>query len=100
MPMISRTPPGIALNSRFVVWVFAVTAVALACASCGHSPPVLVAFRTEQQAQQHCPGDTVVWLDIQNAAYYLKGHGSYGGTPGGRYACQGEADAAGLHEIK
>jgi hypothetical protein len=100
MPIMNGTPPGIALNSRFVVWMFAVIAVALACASCGHSPPVLVAFRTEQQAQQHCPGDTVVWLDIQNAAYYLKGHGSYGGTPTGRYACQGEADAAGLHEIK
>ena len=99
--MMNRTPPGIARGSRFVAWMFAVGAVALACASCGqHSPPVLVAFRTEQQAQQHCPGDTIVWLDIQNAAYYVKGHGSYGGTPGGRYACQGEADGAGLHEIK
>jgi hypothetical protein len=61
---------------------------------------LLVAFRTEQQAQQHCPGDTVVWLDIQNAAYYVKGQGSYGRTTTGRYACQSEADAAGLHEIK
>ena len=99
--MMNRTPLGIALRARVVLWAFAVIAVALACASCGHSPPVLVAFRTEQQAQQHCPGDTVVWLDIQNASYYLKGHGSYGETPPtGRYACQGEADAAGLHESK
>jgi hypothetical protein len=100
MPMMNRTLPGIALSSRFIVLTFAVIAVALACVSCGHSPPVLVAFRTEQQAKQHCPNDTVVWLDIENAAYYVKGHGSYGGTPTGRYACQGEADAAGLHEIK
>jgi hypothetical protein len=97
---MNRKPSGIALSSRFVVWVFVAAAVALASASCGHPPPLLVAFRTEQQAQQHCPGDTVVWLDIENAAYYLKGHGSYGGTATGRYACQGEADAAGLHEIK
>ena len=61
---------------------------------------MLVAFRTEQQAQEHCPGNPVVWLDIQNAAYYVKGQESYGRTPGGRYACQGEADAAGIHEMK
>ena len=62
--------------------------------------PVLVAFRTEQQAQQHCPGDTVVWLDVQNAAYYLKGHESYGQSTSGRNACQSEAHAAGMHERK
>jgi hypothetical protein len=98
--MMNGTPPAIAPSSRLLLWAFAVIAVALACASCAHSPPVLVAFRTEQQAQQHCPGDTVVWIDIQDAAYYLKGQGSYGRTPTGRYACQGEADAAGLHETK
>jgi hypothetical protein len=100
MPEMNGTPPGIARRSRFVVSAFAAIVVALQCASCSHAPPVLVAFRTEQQAQEHCPGDTIVWLDIQNAGYYLKGHGSYGGTPTGRYACQGAADAAGLHEIK
>ena len=93
MPMMNRIPSRIAS-------AFAVIAVSLGCASCGHSPPVLVAFRTEQQAQQHCPDDTVVWLDLQNAAYYLKGNGSYGRTTAGRYACQGEADAAGIHEMK
>jgi hypothetical protein len=103
MPMINWTLRDIASSACFarcLLLVFTVIAMGLACASCGHSPPVLVAFRTEQQAQQHCPGDTVVWLDIQNAAYYVKGHGSYGGAPGGRYACRGEADAAGLQEIK
>jgi hypothetical protein len=90
MPTMNKTPPRIAS-------AFAVIAVAAACT---HTAPVLVAFRTEQQAQQHCPGDTVVWLDVQNAAYYLKGQGSYGQTTGGRYACQSEADAAGMHEMK
>jgi hypothetical protein len=93
MLTMNRTPPHIAS-------AFTAIAIALVSASCGHPPPVLVAFRTEQQAQQHCPGDTVVWLDIENAAYYLKGNGSYGKTPTGRYACQGEADAAGIHESK
>jgi hypothetical protein len=93
MPTMNKTPPRIAS-------ALAVIAVAAACTSCGHSPPVLVAFRTEQQAQQHCPGDTVVWVDVQNAAYYLKGQGSYGQATGGRYACQSEADAAGMQEMK
>ena len=93
MPMMNRIPPRIAS-------AFTVIAVVLGCASCGHSPPVLVAFRTEQQAQQHCPDDTVVWLDVQNAAYYLKGHESYGQSTSGRNACQSEAHAAGMHEMK
>jgi hypothetical protein len=93
MLTMNRTPPHIASALTAIV-------IALASASCGHPPPVLVAFRTEQQAQEHCPGDTVVWLDLENAAYYLKGNGSYGKTPTGRYACQGEADAAGIHESK
>jgi hypothetical protein len=37
--------------------------LALSCAACGESPTVLTAFRTEAQAQTHCPKDIVVWLD-------------------------------------
>jgi hypothetical protein len=74
------------------------TAFALSCTACGHSSPsVLVAFRTEEQAQSHCPKDTVVWIDPQTALYYLKGNGSYGRSTVGRYACRGEADQAGMH---
>src|SRR5262245_828999 len=52
------------------------TAATLFCAACGgSSPTVLVAFRTEEQAQTHCPKDTVVWIDPQSATYYLKGRG-------------------------
>jgi len=73
------------------------TAIALSCASCGgSSPTVLIAFRTEEQAQAHCPKDAVVWIDPQNALYYLKGHGKYGAIAG-RYACRDEADKAGIH---
>src|SRR3984893_14837761 len=72
-------------------------AVALSCAACGESPTVLTAFRTEELAQTHCPKDIVVWLDSQSGLYYLKGHGSYGRSSAGRYACRTEADAAGMH---
>jgi hypothetical protein len=72
-------------------------ALALLCAACGQSPTVLTAFQTEQQAQTHCPKDIVVWLDTQSGLYYFKGHGSFGHSNAGRYACRGEADAAGMH---
>ena len=79
--------------------VVLVTAVALSCAACGHSPTVLTAFRTEEQAQAHCPGDAVIWVDPQRSAYYLKGQGSYGRGNAGSYACRKEADRAGMHEM-
>ncbi len=74
-------------------------AVALSCAACGQSPPVLTAFRTEQQAQGHCPSDTVVRLDPQSGMYQLKGHGTYGRSDAGRYACRGEAERAGIRAM-
>ena len=31
----------------------------------------MMMFKTEQQAQQHCPSDTVVWLNTTNATYHF-----------------------------
>src|ERR1700747_2029604 len=66
-------------------------ALVLSCAACGGSPTVLTAFPPEEQAQTHCPKDRVVWLDPQSGLYYFKGHGSYGRSNAGRYACRAEA---------
>ena len=74
-------------------------ALTLSCAACGQSPAVLTAFRTEEQAQAHCPKDTVVWVDPQSGIYYLKGQASYASSNAGRYACRGEADLAGMHGV-
>ena len=74
-------------------------ALVLSCAACGRSPTVLTVYRTEEQAQTHCPKDAVVWLDAQSGLYYLKGHGSYGSSTAGRYACRDEADSAGIHGV-
>lgn len=71
----------------------------LCCAECTRSPSTLIAFRTEQQAQEHCPNDVVVWVDPQTAAYYLKASASYGRVGVGRYACRGEAEDAGMRGI-
>jgi hypothetical protein len=60
---------------------------------------VLTAFRTEQQAQEHCPKDTVVWLDPQSGMFELKGHRSHGVFGAGRFACRGEAERSGMRAV-
>jgi hypothetical protein len=56
------------------------------------APPV---FSTEQAAQQHCPKDTVVWLNLPSGIYHFKGQRWYGHTKNGAFACKKEADQAG-----
>jgi hypothetical protein len=96
MPTISSALPKGDFMRNLVPGLVLITLV-LSCAACGGSPTVLTAFRTEEQAQTHCPKDIVVWLDPQSGLYYLKGHGSYGRSNAGRYACRAAADAAGIH---
>jgi hypothetical protein len=74
-------------------------ALALSCAACGQSREVLTAFRTEQQAQTHCPNDAVVWVNPQSGGYHLKGSALYGGAEGGRYACRGDAERVRMREM-
>ena len=51
----------------------------------------LTPFRTQEQAQRHCPGDTVVWLDFGKGKYYSKGQSLYGRGLNGSYVCREEA---------
>jgi hypothetical protein len=37
-------------------------------------------FQNEQAAQQHCPDDTVVWLNLPTGVYHFKGQRWYGNT--------------------
>jgi hypothetical protein len=55
----------------------------------------LATFPNEQQAQQHCPADTVVWVNRPSGIYHFKGERWYGSTRSGAYVCQREADRAG-----
>jgi hypothetical protein len=52
-------------------------------------------FNTEQQAQQHCPSDTVVWLNLPSGIYHFKGQRWYGRTKSGAFVCRKEADQVG-----
>lgn len=59
-----------------------------------------VMFGTERQAQQHCPKDTVVWLNAPTGIYHMQGMRWYGATKHGAYVCQKEADKAGDRETR
>jgi hypothetical protein len=51
----------------------------------------LTPFRYEGQAQRHCPGDKVVWLDFKKGVYYRKGQKLYGQGFDGSFVCANEA---------
>jgi hypothetical protein len=55
----------------------------------------LPTFPSEQQAKQHCPADSVVWLNLPSGVYHFKGQRWYGNTRSGAFVCQREADRAG-----
>lgn len=56
----------------------------------------LTPFRYEAQAQRHCPGDTVVWIDFRKEIYYLKRQRHYGQGSTGSFVCRREARASGF----
>jgi hypothetical protein len=66
----------------------------LVAPACAEAPP-LALFSTEQQAQTHCPADTVVWLNTPTGIYHFRGERWYGRTRHGAYVCEKEADHAG-----
>ncbi len=59
------------------------------------SAQTLILFSTEQLAQQHCPSDTVVWLNLPTGVYHFKGERWYGNTKSGAYVCEQDAEQAG-----
>ena len=52
-------------------------------------------FQTEQAAQDHCPSDTIVWVNAKSSVYHFKGQRWYGNTKEGAYECRKEADREG-----
>ena len=55
----------------------------------------LTPFRYESQAQRHCPGDAVVWLDFRKGRYYAKGQRQYASGFNGGFVCRSEAQSSG-----
>ena len=56
----------------------------------------IASFQTEKEAQEHCPGGLVVWLDLATKIYYYRGQQTYGSTKKGAYVCRDEAKSAGM----
>jgi hypothetical protein len=55
-------------------------------------------FSSEQAAKAHCPGDTVVWVNLGGSkAYHTSDNKYYGKTKHGAFMCQKEADQSGFH---
>jgi hypothetical protein len=54
-------------------------------------------FQFEQQAQRHCPDDSVVWTDAARHLYNVKGERWYGATKSGAYVCLRDVEKAGYH---
>ncbi|WP_144150247.1 hypothetical protein [Paraburkholderia sp. BCC1885] len=52
-------------------------------------------FHNEQEARQHCPKDTVVWVNTKTGVYHFKGQRWYANTNEGAYECRKEADGEG-----
>jgi hypothetical protein len=65
------------------------------CGARGVQAVPLTPFRYEAQAQRHCPGDTVVWVDLRKGRYYLKGQRHYALGRAGSFVCRNEARHSG-----
>ena len=55
----------------------------------------LTLFDTERTAQDHCPQDEVVWLNLPTGIWHPKNGHWYGTTKHGAYVCKQEASTAG-----
>ncbi len=64
------------------------------------SASTLPSFATAARAHQHCPADTVVWLNLRSGIYHFAGERWYGRTRNGAYVCRREADRAGMRATR
>ncbi len=57
-------------------------------------------FDTEAAAKGHCPGATVVWVNLKSKIYHFSGSKDYGHTKSGSYMCEQDATAGGFRAAK
>ena len=75
-------------------WICLVAALAVTI-HVGDAAAQLSLFRTALQAQQHCPNDSVVWIDPRKRIYYVEGQRRYGQGSTGTFVCLKEARRSG-----
>lgn len=75
-------------------WIRLVTALA-AASHANDASAQLSLFRTEMQARQHCPNDSVVWIDPRRRIFYVEGQRRYAQGSTGIFGCREEARRSG-----
>jgi hypothetical protein len=60
----------------------------------------LETFSDEAKAQQHCPRDIVVWLNLPTMIWHYRGQRWYARTQHGAFACEKEAAGSGARATK
>jgi hypothetical protein len=64
------------------------------------TPAAAGQFATEAQAKARCPGDTVVWANLDTKIYHFAGYSAYGNTKSGAYMCEGDTTAGGFRAAR
>jgi len=86
---------GVAMQDSRALAMGLLTMLIVAGGATGSTASPLSPFRYEDQAQQHCPDDIVVWLDFQKSIYYSKRQKRYArGCPGAEASFAGRKPAA------
>jgi hypothetical protein len=86
------------MKSRYRAVLLALLAISAILS--GSAAVALERYDTENQAQQHCPKDTVVWLNLPTMIWHYKGQRWYGNTKHGAYVCEKEAAAGGARATR
>jgi hypothetical protein len=60
----------------------------------------LETFPDEAKAQQQCPKDVVVWLNLPTMIWHYKSQRRYANTKHGAFACEKEAGVAGARPTR
>ena len=94
-PYLSAARNTSATLSRLVFILALLLSVPCARPQLAYSAGDLTLFSTEEKAQEHCPKDTVVWLNLPSGIYHFKGERWYGNTRNGAFVCEQEAEKAG-----
>jgi hypothetical protein len=64
------------------------------------APTAAGQFSTEAQAKARCPGDTVVWVNLDSKVYHFADTRNYGNTKSGAYMCERDTASAGFRAAK
>jgi nitrous oxide reductase accessory protein NosL len=73
---------------QLCIWLTVTSAVVFGASD---AKAQLAVFRTEMDAQLHCPNDEVVWLDFKKNRYYVQSQRLYGQGRTASFVCRKEA---------